>query len=304
MIDHARHVRQASHVRPTRWRSAAASLFALGLSARASAQPPAPATSGSTEVATSGFQAVAKPPAPEDAKDGTQLKLTAGGLLTQGNSRTIAATASGDFRLRRNVSQFTALAAVNYGRSAPAGDGPYETTVENYQGKVRYDYFFAPGVAGFLSVSARRDRFQGLDLRLNLDPGVAYYFIDEKTQQFWLELGYDLQHDIRRDEFVDAAAAAGDPIDKSETSHGIRGFVGYNYALNETLAFNAGIEYLQSVEEGNDARVNGDVGLTTKVSKTFSIAVTVSVRYDNDPLEGVDKTDLLSALSLVYSLAE
>jgi putative salt-induced outer membrane protein len=266
----------------------------------------APATSGSTDVAASGFQPVVKA-LPEDAQDGTQLKVTAGGLLTQGNSRTIAATLAGDFRIRRNVSQFSALAAVNYGRSAPAGDAPYATTVENYQGKVRYDYFFTPGVAGFLSVSARRDRFQGLDLRLNVDPGVAYYFIDEKTQQLWVELGYDLQHDIRQDDFITAALLAEPPlppIAKSETSHGVRAFVGYNYALNETLAFNAGLEYLQSVEEGKDARVNGDVGLTTKVSQTFSIATTLSVRYDNDPLEGVEKTDLISAVNLVYSLAE
>jgi putative salt-induced outer membrane protein YdiY len=297
MIDHAR------KSRAPRLLSSATFLFAGVLSGQVSAQTPA--TTGTTEVATSGFQPVVKPPAPEDAQDGTQLKLTAGGLLTQGNSRTIAATASGDFRLRRNVSQFTALAAVNYGRSAAEGDA-YETTVENYQGKVRYDYFFAPGVAGFLSLSGRRDRFQGLDLRLNIDPGVAYYFIDEKEQQLWAELGYDLQHDIRRDDFIATAALdpTAEPIAKSETSHGVRLFLGYNYALNETLAFNTSVEYLQSVEEGKDARLNFDGGLTTKISKTFSVAMTMSVRYDNDPLVGVEKTDLISALNLVYSLAE
>jgi putative salt-induced outer membrane protein YdiY len=298
MIDHARMAYAKRTLTPL--------AVATGLLTSTALAQQAPATSGSTEVATSGFQAVAKPPPPEDANDGTQLKVTAGGLLTQGNSRTIAATASSDFRLRRNVSQFTALAAVNYGRSAPAGDGPYETTVENYQGKVRYDYFFAPGVAGFLSVSGRRDRFQGLDLRLNIDPGVAYYFIDEKTQQLWVELGYDLQHDINNDDVITAASLdpAAEPIPKSETNHSVRAFLGYNYAFNETLAFNAGVEYLQSVEEGKDARLNFDGGLTTKISQTFSVAMTMSVRYDNDPLEGVEKTDLITALNLVYSLAQ
>lgn len=304
MIDHARMTRAKHATTPLAVAPLAAATLLLA-STTVHAQKP-PATTGSTEVATSGFQPVVKPPPAEDANDGTQLKVTAGGLLTQGNSRTIAATASSDFRLRRNVSQLTALAAVNYGRSAPAGDGPYETTVENYQGKVRYDYFFAPGVAGFLSVSARRDRFQGLDLRLNFDPGVAYYFIDEKEQQLWFELGYDLQHDINRDEIITAASLdpTAEPIPKSETNHSVRAFLGYNYAFNETLAFNTGVEYLQSVEEGKDARLNFDGGLTTKISQTFSVAMTMSVRYDNDPLEGVEKTDLITALNLVYSLAE
>lgn len=306
MLDHVRMTR----TKHAATRSGASPLTVLPLailfSSTAALAQPAPATSGSTEVATSGFQAVPKPPPAEEAKDGTQLKVTAGGLLTQGNSRTIAATVSSDFRLRRNVSQFTALAAVNYGRSSPGADEPYETTVENYQGRARYDYFFAPGVAGFLSVSARRDRFQGLDLRLNFDPGVAYYFIDEKLQQLWVELGYDLQHDINRDEIIAAAALdpTVEPIPKSDTSHSVRAFLGYNYAFNETLAFNAGLEYLQSVEEAKDARLNFDSGLTTKISQTFSVAMTVGVRYDNDPLEGVEKTDVITALNLVYSLAQ
>jgi putative salt-induced outer membrane protein len=263
----------------------------------------APASTGSTEVATSGFESAVRA-GPED-KDGTQLKLTAGGLLAQGNARTVAATASGDFRLRRSVSQFGALAAVNYGRSAPGQGEPYATTVENYQGKVRYDYFFAPAVAGFLSVSARRDRFQGLDLRLNVDPGVAYYFIDEKAQQLWAELGYDLQHDVRRDEFV--AAAALDPdvrdIEKSETRHSLRAFFGYNNAITEAVNFSTGVEYLQSVQESKDARLNVDAAIAVKVYDNLSIATTVAVKYDNNPLEGVEETDVTSALSLVYSLS-
>jgi putative salt-induced outer membrane protein len=303
------HAHALSHARRGRVASLASLAF-LFSALPAGAQPAslslqAPATSGTTEIATTGFQAPVRPPPADDAKDTTQLKLTAGGLLSQGNSRTIAATASSDFRLRRNVSQLTALAAVNYGRSSPGQDEPYATTVENYQGKVRYDYFFGPGFAGFLSFTARRDRFQGLDLRLNIDPGVAYYFIDEKAQQLWAELGYDLQHDVRRDELIVAAALDPDVLDiaKSDTSHSVRVFLGYTYALNETLAFNAGVEYLQSVQEAKEARLNFDGGLTTKISQTFSVALTMSVRYDNDPLPGVEKTDLITALNLVYSLA-
>lgn len=284
--------------------------FWLGLSGSASAQSPkglatqAPASAGATEVAKEGFQApVAKDP---ESKDGQTFKVNAGGFLSAGNSRSLAATAAADYFLRRSTSQFSALAAVNYGRSADGPDTPSEVSVENYQARVRYDYFFTGGLAGFASVSARRDRFQGLDLRLNFDPGLAYYFIDEKGHRFWGELGYDLQYDIRRDEVVDASLLDPlvDDLEKSEVRHGARLFAGYDNQLSEAVKFNAGVEYLQNVTETENARLNIDLGLTSQLNSDFSLATTLSIDYDNNPLPGIEKTDVVTALNLVYTLTQ
>lgn len=242
-----------------------------------------------------------------DSKDSSTLKLTAGGLLSAGNSRNLALTGAADYFVRRGQSQFSALAAVNYGRSAPGVDLPTEVTVENYQGSVRYDYFFVGGLAGFGSVSARRDRFQQLDLRLNFDPGLAYYFIDEKEQRFWGELGYDLQYDVRRQEAVDASlldADAGNDLGRTELRHNVRLFAGYVNQVGTAVKFNAGAEYLQNVTEAKNSRVNLDLGLTSQINGSFSIATTFSMKFDNNPVPGVKKTDLVTALSLVYTLQQ
>jgi putative salt-induced outer membrane protein len=284
-------------------------LVPLSVATSASAQAPAgllnqaPASGGSTEVAKEGFDKVAAVPAEEASKDASTLKLTAGGFLSQGNSRTIAATGAADYFLRRSDSAFSAIAAVNYGRSAAGAGEPYATTVENYQARLRYDYFFVTSVAGFFSVSARRDRFQGLDLRLNLDPGFAYYFIDEKSHRLWAELGYDLQYDVRDQDFIDAAVAVGEaPIDKTEVRHNVRAFVGYDNQLTDALKFAAGAEYLQNVTAAENARLNFDAGLTAQLNQDFSIATTFSLKYDNNPLPGVEKTDVITALNLVYTM--
>jgi putative salt-induced outer membrane protein len=283
--------------------------FCWGSPGLAHAQAPAglatqaPASAGATEVAKEGFQApVAKD---ADSKDGQTLKLNAGGFLSAGNSRSLAATAAADYFLRRGSSQFSALAAVNYGRSAEDPDAPSKVSVENYQARVRYDYFFTGGFAGFGSVSARRDRFQGLDLRLNFDPGLAYYFIDVKSHRLWAELGYDLQYDIRRDEVVAASLLdpAG-PLDKTEVRHGVRVFAGYDNQLSAAVKFNAGVEYLQNVTETENARLNVDLGLTSQLNSDFSIATTLSIDYDNNPLPGIEKTDLVTALNLVYTMSQ
>jgi putative salt-induced outer membrane protein len=281
------------------------SLIAASASSIASAQPEGlmkqdAATKGKTDVAAEGFQAAAKDA--DDAKDATEAKISAGALMSTGNSRSLATTGTGMFRLRRSLNQLSAAAAVNYSRAAATADSNMETTVENYQGKVRYDRFIAKQIALFLSTSARRDRFQGLDLRLNLDPGVAYYFIDEKKHQLWTELGYDLQYDVRRDENIAAAAATGDSVDKTKVQHSGRLFAGYSNSLNEHVTFNTGLEYLQGIPETERWRLNWDVGLSSAIGGDFSLATTFSLKYDHAPLPAVKELDTVTAISLVYTL--
>jgi putative salt-induced outer membrane protein YdiY len=263
-------------------------------------QKRAAATSGREDVAVTGFAtATAKP---EENKDATELKLSAGGLFSGGNSESLALTTSSKLRLRRGDDQFELAIAGNYGEAAPPGEDEREANVENLQGRVRYDRFLVEGLAVFLSTSAVRDRFQGLDLRLNIDPGFAYYFLDADKQRFWTELGYDLQYDYRREDAVEAAMATGSPIDRSETRHGARAFVGYTSELAEGVAFDSSVEYLQALKETKNWRLGCDIGLTAALKGGFSLATTFSLRYDNNPLADVETTDMASALSLVYQL--
>lgn len=266
------------------------------------------ATTGKTDVAQEGFQqAAVKAP---DINDETKLEIMAGGMLAAGNSESLAATGAGKFLLRRGDDQLTAALAGNYAVSEPISDDPdvddldWEPTVENVQGNVRYDRFLTDRLSLFISVSGRYDRFQGLDLRLNVDPGVAYYFIQEQNQKFWGEIGYDLQVDIRRQETIDEAAAADPPedIDKSEVRHHGRLFLGYDNKINKAIAFFAGLEYLQGIPKTENWRLNGDLGLTSSIGEDFSIATTISLKYDHNPLPSIDHLDITTAINLIYTL--
>jgi putative salt-induced outer membrane protein len=257
------------------------------------------ASKGTTDVATSGFEAAAQREDAETAKDATEAKLSAGGLGAAGNSRSLALTATETFRIRRRSEQLSLSSAVNYAQAGKTNQ-PTTTSVENLQGKLRYDHFFVGSLAGFVGVSARHDRFQGLDLRLNIDPGFAYYFIDEKDQQLWGELGYDFQYDIRRQSNVDDAAAKGAPIDKTQTQHGGRAFVGYTSKINDHISAATNLEYIQSLEHADHFRVNWDGSLNSSISAAFSIATTLLVQYDNAPLAGIMTTDTTASVSLVY----
>jgi len=258
------------------------------------------ASEGSTDVATSGFETAAK--AKADSKDATELEISAGGLASAGNSRSIAATSAGKFRLRRSSDQVGAAIAANYAESQVTKGEGLQTTVENFQGKVRYDRFLAGSFAVFGSVSARHDRFQGLELRINLDPGFGYYFIDEDKQQLWLEAGYDFQHDIRTDEARATSLAENYYLDKTNDRHSGRAFVGYTSELSDSVKVTTGLEYLQGFSPATNYRFNWDGAVTSAVGKGFSIATAVSVRYDHNPIPEVENTDITTSISLVYHL--
>lgn len=268
------------------------------------------ATSGSTDVAKEGFATGGDRPSEEDSREVTEASIAAGGLFSSGNARTIALTSTGKLRLRRDDHQLSVQAAANFARAGKKGEA-VDTTVENYQGLLRYDYFFSDGIAGFLQTSARRDRFQGLDLRLNVDPGAAYYFIDTKKHQLRGELGYDLQHDVRRDasrtvvQEPPAPGAAAPPptvLDKTQTLHNVRTFVGYDNKLYKEVGFTTSFEYLQNVSDLGTYRLVFDVGLKTNIADNLAIATTYTMRFENKPLPDVEKTDSIASVNLVYTL--
>lgn len=288
----------------------ACSLGALALAATTSpagAQTPEglmkqdSASSGTTDVAKGGFEKTTKP---ADSKEATELKVSAGGIMATGNSRSLALTGASALRLRRAENQYSADLAGNYGRSAAAPADPMRTTVENIQGRIRYDRFLSPQWSLFVAESARKDRFEGLALRMNFDPGVAYYVFDVEKHRLWAELGYDFQYDIRDEAAIQAALAATPPstISKTQARHSVRTFVGYENDLNEAVRFHTGLEYLQAIVDTTNWRLNWDMGLTSSISTNFSLAATFSLRYDHNPLPGVQHTDTTTAMSLVYTL--
>ena len=292
-------------VRGTSSVACAALLVALPGSAFAQEKAPtgimsqSAASSGTSNVTVETFDAGKKP---EDADDATEAKIQAGGLAASGNSRSLALTGLANLRVRRADNELSVAAAANYGRAAATPDDDMETSVENYQGKLRYDRFLSDRVAVFLSLSGRHDRFQGLDLRMNLDPGVAYYFVTGAKQQLWGELGYDFQYDVRTEEAIDTAIEEGDTLDKTNTRHSGRLFAGYRNHLNDNVSFDTGVEYLQGLPDTEFWRLNWDVGFTAAIATRFSLATTFSLKYDHEPLPGVRHTDTLTAVNLVYQL--
>lgn len=259
------------------------------------------ATTGKTDVHQEGFQK-AQAPVDDGKVSETDAKVSAGAFLSTGNATSLALTAAGNLRLRRGSDQFTIDLAANYGQASVTPGTPAEPTVENIQARARYDRFLAKKWAVFAQESFRKDRFQGLDLRLNFDPGLAYYVLIEEKQHLTFEAGYDLQYDVRTTEAIADAEAAGTPVDATEVRHALRFFAGYDNNLNEHVRFDTGLEYLQAFALAENFRINWVSSLTASITQSFAVAAGFTLRFDNNPLPAVQQLDTITTLSLVYSL--
>lgn len=252
-----------------------------------------------------------EPPKVDQPVDGTSVTLSAGGQLATGNSQMVAATANGMFDSRFHDNGIGAAILANYGEGATGNGQPWLVTTENVQGRLRYDRYVSDRASLFLIATGRHDRFQGLDFRLNLDPGVKYLFVKAQADALWGEVGYDFQYDIRRDDALAELDANGKPVldaagrpvllPKTATDHSTRLFAGLRHAFNEQVTFATGIEYLQSVLDATRYRVNFDALFAAKVGGGLAVGLGFSARYDHDPLPGKESLDTATTLNLIYS---
>ncbi len=292
--------------------AAAIAAYAGGARAQAAATPAAPtgAPPADAKALVAAPKEVADAPKIEKPVDATTVTLSAGGLLNTGNSRLLAGTANGAFELRRGANGFGASLLGNYGQGAAPGNG-IVVTAENVQGRIRYDRYLIDDLSLFLIATGRHDRFQGLDFRLNLDPGVKYLFIREDTQSLWAEAGYDFQYDVRRNDaraVLDANKnptldANGNPIlvSKTATDHSTRLFVGYKHAFNKEVTLSTGLEYLQSVIDADRRRFNFDALFAAGIGGGLSLGLGFSARYDHAPLADKKDLDTATTVSLIYA---
>ena len=244
----------------------------------------------------------AEAPKVESKTDGTSMTLSAGGQGSTGNSRLVAFTANGAFDTRFSDNGIGASVLANYGRSAPPGQA-IQTTTENLQGRVRYDRYIIDQASFFFITTGRHDRFQGIDFRLNLDPGFKYLFLVEQANSVWAEAGYDFQYDIRRQDALIDPMMMRPPLDKTATDHSGRLFLGMRHAFNEEVTLSGGVEYLQSFVETTRNRINFDAIFAAKVGSGLAVGLGFLMRYDHAPLPGKEQLDTATNVSLIYSFS-
>jgi hypothetical protein len=279
---------------------------AIALSPRAaSAQEPLKVAPPPEAKPMAASPTIANAPAIAKPVEGTTAAVSAGGLFGTGNAKILAGSVSGTYETRFGDWGAAASLVGNYGQGAPAGK-PIAVNTENVQLRLRGDRFVADDVAVFLLITSRYDRFQGLDLRQNIDPGARLLLVREAAHATWAELGYDLQLDVRRDEARDVIASDGTTsrLDKTAVQHGVRAFVGRREALRDDVTLSVGVEFLQDATDAERFRVVGEGVCAARISGGLSLGIGATARYERTPLPGKERFDTTSTLSLVYAFSD
>jgi hypothetical protein len=289
-----------------RWFGAVASVSAL-LASPAIAQAQAPTARNAGE-----FEAHAT----QSTTDETRFRLQVGASLATGNTRSFNGNFAGRFLLRRGLAQLTIDGALNYGRAAVAQTdmtgmrvfGPDQTTAENYLGRGRVDLFFERNTSVYIGLLAFRDQPSGFNSRLSGQIGILRNFINlPDRRRFWGEVGYDATYENLNSPTPVMGAnctmtTAGTP-DCWRFLNLARLFLGFEEHATASLDLTAGIEGLMNVLNPSDFRVNGTVGLASKLGDDFSLALTLTARYIHEPINGRDPLDTITLVSVIYQRA-
>jgi hypothetical protein len=277
-------------------------------SARVLAQPLTPTINPSSSPITV-YQQPEKVAARPKVADQRLASIAFGATVNAGNTRSYAGNLGGRFGLIRDRHQLTVEALGTLGGARPPsgderGKRNVEWTSRSAISRVRYDLFVSPMDALFVAIAPRRDRFAGLQLRLQNQIGYLrnlYFPVD--AHRFWSELGYDFTYD----NFGPVEGKTPPPVMMPPAPkdrgfvHSARLFLGYTNRLSPTANLSLGAETLLDFQDAQNVRVNGLVELTSSITHSFKLGVQGRLLFDNVPVTDTDKYDVVGVAQLVYT---
>ena len=154
-------------------------------------------------------------------------------------------------------------------------------TAETYAAKARYDRFLTTHNSLFAALLASRDRPAGKEVVYGAQLGYSRQLYKTKTAEAVAEIGYDFS----REDLI-----AGNSL----SIHSARAFLGYKAEMTEGTTLDASIEALTNLNEetlptmkdgriGRDTRVNGKVGIASKIGKNLAVQTSIELKYDHRP---------------------
>lgn len=206
--------------------------------------------------------------------------LQAGAIVTRGNSYSDAVTIAADAQRRSEQNRLTLKGGYNYGTEKVVGETTSQTTIENWNGSGKYDYFLTPKWYLYANAKAEKDRIANLDLRFSPGVGVGYQWLESSVANFNTEAGPAWVYERYTNPNVTREYVA------------LRLAYHYDRTLNESVKFIHNVEYLPSVEDTRRYLVNADAGLRVSLTGNFFTEIKVVLGYNSEPAEGKQNSDV------------
>ncbi len=138
-------------------------------------------------------------------------------------------------------------------------------------------------------VSYLENEFLGYDYLAKLGVGYLHTILDNGNKTLSTRLGYQARN------FKEIES--GDTDSQNFFQAGFRG----SYPLMRNILMRAEVNYEVNFENEYDYESDGNVGLTFTVNEAIDITLDYTVKYDNLPVLGVERTDSTIITNLVYN---
>lgn len=202
-----------------------------------------------------------------------------GASFATGNSENESANAA--LELVKTLEQWrhTLGFAGNYGSDSSV------TTAQRWEVRGQSDYKFTDRAYWFGAGRYEDDRFSAYDFQATAATGLGYRFIDTERTKFWIQGGPG----YRYAEFNDTG--------ESEDGVIFRGDLGWDHQLTETTKI---VERFLVETGSENTYFQNDLGLEVSMSDHLALRVGYQYRRNTDVPPGVEKTDTLTTVGLIY----
>lgn len=157
---------------------------------------------------------------------------------------------------------------------------------ENYFTEVRVDYSYTERLYSFGYGGWFKDDFAGIDARYYLGSGGGYKFFTGPKHFLLGEAGLT----YTKEDYTD------------NTDNGFFGgrlFGKYEYHFNEKNRFTQSLEWLLDASEFDNWNLNSETAVLSALNSWLSLKASYQIKYDNDPVGNLKKTDKILGVALV-----
>ena len=233
----------------------------------------------------------------------SKLNLEAGGNSAMGNVGTSVLVSRLEGSHRWDWHRLSMKGRAEYGQSIvdQNGDGTiddferaigFERTSQHFEVDGRYDRFLGRLTSTYLLAGWMNDPFTGYQRRLHSQTGLSQFLVEQDEHEVVGEAGFDLAHE----RYVAEVELADDRV------YSARGFLGWTVAVSDSFELDKSVESFLNVEDRNDVRVIGEVGLSIKATDLLSVRTSYLVEHATLPIEGFRETDQNMAFTVVATV--
>ena len=213
------------------------------------------------------------------AQAGWSGKGELGASIATGNSDNQSANAA--FEIKNTVDQWINVV----GFSGNYSNDGNTTTAQRWEIRGQSSYDFTPKAFWFGAGRYDDDRFSAYDYQASLATGLGYRFVNTERTKFFLQggPGYRVSKERETGDTIDGIIFRGDGL------------------FEQQLTSNTKVIDRLLVEAGSDnTYVQNDLGLEVMMSGSLGLRVGYQIRYNTDVPPGIDHTDTLTTIGLLY----